>query len=166
MKNNVIARSGAMWLSILISLAVLLSFGQAFAASFTDNGDGTVTDNVTTLMWQKCSKGQANDASCSGTAGTLTWESAITYCETLSLAGHSDWRLPNIKTLRSIVDNTVTGPAINGTYFPATVSSNYWSATTNAVSTSNAWSVYFYNGYVDFSDKSSSPYVRCVRLGQ
>jgi len=126
--------------------------------SFTDNGDGTVTDNVTTLMWQK----QDDNI-------PKTWESAITYCETLSLAGHADWRLPNIKELRSIVDDTAFNPAISSTYFPAVVSSYYWSATTDAFNSSNAWFVDIDNGNVGTVIKSNSSYLsynnyaRCVR---
>ena len=62
--------------------------------SFTDNNDGTVTDNVTGLMWQKEDDDNVRD-----------WEAALSYCESLSLAGFSDWRLPNIKELDSITDD-------------------------------------------------------------
>ncbi len=137
--------------------------GTENGQGFTDNGDGTVTDNVTTMMWQKCSNGQ-NATDCSGTATTSRWESAITYCEGLSLAGNVDWRLPNKNELASIVDYSVYGPAISGTYFPSTVSSHYWSATTYASNTSSAWHVLFSYGNVGGSSKSSSSLgVRCVR---
>ena len=66
-------------------------------AHFTDNGDGTVTDNLTSLTWQKVL-----------VQDTITWEQALNYADTLSLAGHTDWRLPNIKELQSISDLTVT----------------------------------------------------------
>jgi hypothetical protein len=128
--------------------------GNPTTPSFTDNNDGTVTDNVTTLMWQKQDDGT-----------TRTWESAITYCENLNLpsGGYSDWRLPNIKELKSIVDNTTSNPAIDTGKFPATVSSMYWSATTYHFNTSSAWPVDFYDGLVGSRDKSLSTYVRCVR---
>jgi hypothetical protein len=58
-----------------------------------DNGDGTVTDQATGLMWQQADSG-----------ATYNWDGALAYCNDLSLAGHDDWRLPNAKELQSIVD--------------------------------------------------------------
>ena len=140
----------------LICLFSILSInGIVMAADFTDNGDGTTTDNVTNLVWQ-----QEDDNS------TRTWESALTYCEGLSLAGKSDWRLPNIRELETIVDETRYSPAIDPTYFPNTNSSSYWSSTTSAHLTSHAWRVYFDDGRVGDGNKSSDYYVRCVRGGQ
>jgi len=122
------------------------------ASFFIDMGDGTVTDNTTGLMWQ-----QADDAT------TRTWEQAITYCEGLSLAGFTDWRLPNVKELGSMVDNTVINPSINTVFFPSAISSNYWSSTTYAGNVTFAWYVVFSSGDVSSSVKTSSNYVRCVR---
>ncbi len=62
---------------------------------FVDNEDGTITDNATGLMWQ-----QADDGT------TRNWENALQYCENLTHAGYSDWRLPNAKELHSIIDYT------------------------------------------------------------
>jgi Zn-dependent metalloprotease len=150
--------------------------------SFTDNGNGTVTDNNTNLMWQKCSAGQNNDATCSGTALTYNWYQASgTYnasynpssqdvCGSLNLGGYSDWRLPTKKELMSIVDHSIPypGPTINAAYFPNTKSSYHWSSTTDAVYPDDgAWYVNFYNGLVDSPNKSNNYfYVRCVRGGQ
>ena len=74
---------------------------------FMDNGDGTITDLATGLMWQQADDGTARD-----------WEEALSYAEQLELGGYSDWRLPNAKELQSIVDYTrcpdITGsPAID-----------------------------------------------------
>ena len=75
--------------------------------NFIDNGDGTVSDYATGLMWQKADDGKGRD-----------WEESLAYSEDLELAGHSDWRLPNAKELQSIVDysrspQTTNSPAIN-----------------------------------------------------
>ena len=139
-------------------IAVLVSFYslEVTAGDFTDNGNGTVTDNITGLMWQQ----EDDDVE-------RNWEGAITYCEGLSLAGHDDWRLPNSNELTSIVDISLWAPAIDETYFPKTNSSLYWSSTTSVSLTSYAWYVSFDNGGVRDSSKSSSTrYVRCVRGGQ
>ncbi len=75
--------------------------------NFVDNGNGTISDLATGLMWQKTDDGVARD-----------WESALAYAENLDLDGKSDWRLPNAKELQSIVDysrgpQTTNSPAIN-----------------------------------------------------
>src|SRR3989338_5468335 len=129
--------------------------GQTMTKNFTDNGNGTVTDNDTGLMWQK----EDDDV-------TRTWESAIIYCEGLSLGSYSDWRLPNIKELESITDATKDNPAIDTTYFPNTNSSSslakYWSSTTYMNDSSSAWSVSYYSNIYMYY-KSYDYYVRCVR---
>jgi len=83
---------------------------------FTDNKDGTITDQATGLMWMVADSGwfKAGDVK----DGTLNWEDALAWSERLNFAGHSDWRLPNAKELQSIVDynrspDTTDSPAIN-----------------------------------------------------
>ena len=127
---------------------------QTTTKSLTDNGNGTVTDKDTTLIWQQ------------GEGVSMVWESALAYCEDLSLAGNTDWRLPNVKELESITDDTKYNPAINTTYFPNTNSSSYWSSTTLAAYSSIALGVHFYYGIVHDYFKSSDYDVRCVRGGQ
>jgi hypothetical protein len=81
---------------------------------FTDNGDGTVSDNATGLMWQQNDDGNTRD-----------WEDALSYSENLTLGEHSDWRLPNAKELQSIVDYTrcpdITNSAAIDPVFNATI---------------------------------------------
>ena len=60
------------------------------------------------------------------TAGPVTWEEAINYCENLSLTGFEDWELPNLKELRSLVDYNEYNPSIDVHYFPDTVLFQYW----------------------------------------
>ena len=137
----------------IIAALILLGTGTIFA--FTDNGDSTITDSRTGLMWQKQDDGTVR-----------TWENAISYCEGLTLAAQSDWRLPNIKELKTIVDNTKYSPAIDMTYFPNTQSSSYWSSSTDAGYTDNAWCVSFDSGNVGNDGKADTGYARCVRGGQ
>ncbi len=140
---------------ILIVCFLLFACVDVMAGDFYDNGDGTVTDNNTGLMWQQ------------DEAGSMDWEGALTYCEGLSLAGYTDWRLPNIKELESITDDTLYIPSIDTNFFPDVYASSYWSSTTYASYSFNAWYVYFSNGLVSgYFDKSFNHYVRCVRAGQ
>ena len=125
--------------------------------SYTDNGDGTVTDNKTGLMWLK-------DANNYNGGAMQTWEAALSGCESFSYAGYSDWRLPNGRELESIVDAGEQNPAINTTYFLNTESSQYWTSTTYVPNASYAWHVRFGNGVVDYGGtKTANLYVRPVR---
>lgn len=139
--------------------------------SYTNNNDGTITDNCTGLMWKRCSEGQTYNAetgNCDDSASTYTWENALTQCEGLTFpsGSYSDWRMPNIKELLSIVNYEASGsePAINTTYFPSTVSDYYWSSTSRFNVRNLVWLFGFSiwrNTVVD--DKSSSHYLYCVR---
>lgn len=126
--------------------------------SFTDNGNGTVTDAKTGLMWQQ------------GEPGYMTWPDALNYCESLTLpsGGQSDWRLPNIKELESITDDMRYSPASDTAYFPNAVASNYWSSTTGAYYPDFAWVVGYDGGVygINGKDDGNDYYVRCVRSGQ
>ena len=120
--------------------------------SYTDNGDGTVTDNVTGLVWQKTDDNT-----------TRNWDDAWTYCQALSLGGETDWHLPGANELMSIVYYGTINPAIDSFAFSGTNATLYWSATTYASSSGSAWGVNFYSGGVDGHSKSDPHYVRCVR---
>ncbi len=88
---------------------------------FIDNGDGSVSDSMSGLMWQQADSGQARD-----------WSGALTYCNDLVLAGHDDWRLPNIKELQSIVDYRRNDPAIDPQFFvQRDKKAWFWSSTTH-----------------------------------
>ena len=119
--------------------------------SYTDNGDGTVTDNVTGLMWQQVVP-----------SIKYAWADAVAYCPTLTLAGDSDWRLPSVIELSSIVDSGQLSPSINPTYFRSTPADRFWSASP-AGSPSYAWYGNFDSGHTDFNGVSNTGYVRCVR---
>ncbi|MDP6494955.1 MAG: DUF1566 domain-containing protein [Dehalococcoidia bacterium] len=75
--------------------------------NFVDNGDGTITDEATRLVWMQADSGTA-----------LNWQAALAYCENLDYAEYDDWRLPDAKELQSIVDYsrspaTTRSPAID-----------------------------------------------------
>jgi hypothetical protein len=120
--------------------------------SYTDNGDGTVTDNVIGLMWQQAVA-----------AGRYAWAQAVAYCETLTLAGHSDWRLPSMIELVSIVDYGKKSPSIDPTYFPSTPASVFWSSSPSSVSLAPMRYVDFNFGDTFSAGPSGSNSVRCVR---
>ncbi len=109
---------------------------------FVDNGDGTITDQATGLMWMQKDSGSfgVGDAS----DGRLNWQQALDWAENLSCAGYSDWRLPNAKELQSIVDYTrspdTTGSAAIAPVFNCTAIVGedgtadygfYWTSTTH-----------------------------------
>ncbi len=135
----------------LLAVVLLGLISQADAAGFQHNGNGTVTDLATGLVWQQ----QDDDVS-------KTHSQAVSYCQTLSLAG-GGWRLPAIKELASIADRTLYSPAIDRIYFPNTNSSGYWSASSYVSDSSGAWVVYFSSGNVGADIKAVTYYVRCVR---
>jgi len=125
---------------------------------FTDNLDGTVTDNLTGLVWEQ--------KTIDNKSITYNWQEALAYCENLSLAGHDDWRLPNIHELRSIIDYTRIHPSIDTTYFPNTITWFYWSSTTYG-EPAYAYPVDFNDGYVHNNyNKVGGYHVRAVRGGQ
>ena len=142
----------------------------ALDGRYTDHDDGTVTDKVTGLMWKQCSEGQSG-ADCSGGSATAsTWQGALQQPANINtqggFAGHSDWRLPNIKELASLAEERCYSPAINGTLFPNTVSSYYWSASPYANNSASAWYVNFGYGDGYYGNRASGKYVRLVRTGQ
>ncbi|WP_367270347.1 DUF1566 domain-containing protein [Sulfurovum sp.] len=133
-------------------ILITLGLSSLIWADLSRVGD-VVRDSSTGLEWQDDSIGS-----------TLTWESAITHCEELSLDG-GGWRLPTVNELVSLVDDSRASPAIDPV-FQNTASGNYWSSTTYARTTYHAWYVYFSDGRQDVYYKYANYYVRCVRVGQ
>jgi hypothetical protein len=105
-------------------------------------------------MWQR------------GDSGTgRTWEQANAYCDNLELDGYTDWRLPEIEALRTIVDYARFNPALSSIFDPRR-SHGYWSSNTYVSIPDDAWAVGFYYGEVYAPGKTGNDvYVRCVRSG-
>lgn len=135
-----------------------------------DNNDGTITDKKTGLMWKKCLEGVKGDNCEAGLPSSFTLQEALQQPGTVNASGgfadYTDWRLPNIRELRSIVEKQCYDPAINLNRFPATPNSYVWSGSPNADSSGLAWFVYFYLGYSYISHRYDDLAVRLVRGGQ
>lgn len=140
---------------------VLMLIIPAFVwGEFLDNGDNTITDTNTGLMWQKATL-----------ATTQNWEGAILACEALSLSDFNDWRLPSKAELMSIVDYSKYNPVVDAKF--TTENNYYWTSTTYAkadegstTTFSKAWAVKFEDGTVEGMPKTDKYYVRAVRGGQ
>ena len=140
-------------------------------SQLTDNADGTVTDTKTGLMWKQCAEGLSGSGCLTGAAQAYTWSAALNQVQTVNLtggfAGYTDWRLPNIKELRSIIEKQCYAPAINLTRFPNTAEyAVFWSSSPVAGLGSYAWLVGFGSGSDGWSNKYRAFQVRLVRSGQ
>lgn len=158
----------------------------------TDNGDGTVTDHATGLTWEKKTGvvGMPNPSDVHDVNNRYTWSATGTaadgtaftdflarvngqLCASSScpgLGGHSDWRVPTLSELQTIVDATQgqcsggSGPCINPIFVP-TVPGYDWSASANAGNPGSVWTVDFSNGASFNGGKANGSYVRAVRGG-
>lgn len=133
---------------------------------YAEHGDGTVTDLRTGLMWKQCSEGQTG-ASCTGAVSMMTWANALNAGASSVFAGFSDWRLPNVKELGSLVETGCYSPAINVARFPNTPNEFYWTSSKVAPDASGTWAIPFSHGYVGYvNGAGASIAVRLVRGGQ
>jgi hypothetical protein len=149
------------------------------ALAYVDNGDGTISDLNTHLMWEK----KSQDGSIHDQSNVYPWADAFgTFIGGLNanggFAGHTDWRLPNVKELQSIINYQNVDPAVSAAFnvncapgctvttCSCTQSGLYWSATSYVPGPFVAWVVGFLNGDVTFIGfKPIFTYVRAVRGG-
>lgn len=145
--------------------------------SFTDNGDGTITDNKTGLMWEKLS----NDGSIHDRDNFYSWGNAfatkVATLNSTAFAGYSDWRMPNRLELETLVNLGAFSPALYSAFNTACPAActvltcscsawdDYWSSTTRQGGPETAWVVDFFAGSTDANMKSDLLYVRAVRAG-
>ena len=114
----------------------------------------------------RCSLGQDPDSNCSGSASSHDWKQALEAAKDSTFANYSDWRLPNIKELASLVALDRHEPAINNAIFPNTVSDVYWSASPTAEPGISIWQTGFGSGDNYLSRHHYIHYVRLVRSSQ
>jgi hypothetical protein len=157
-----ISLSPASYVSIPIGL---LKTGQTISylsgddGSYQKGGVRTFTRGGTTgIVWQRCSAGQNDDESCSGTALTYSLVEANSYCNSLMLAGKK-WRLPTVNELNDLVDYGKFTPTIDLIVFPNTQSGGYWSSHLDSNLTSPGVFIDFSNGEIV---GISEGYIRCI----
>ena len=126
----------------------------------TLDGDDVVIDLATGLMWAA----DGNEAGCND-GGGLNWVDTIAYANTLDFAGFTDWRVPNINGLLSIVNHSESIPSTYGAFFVNTVAGNYWSSTHPDVFINGARMVEFVDGDSHSLADVNICGLRCVRLG-
>lgn len=158
------------------AIAVQSCVGKSSTASadqFTlpETIPGKAYHTTSGLEWSRCVVGQtwnATTSSCDGEGERLSWQAALKISDTYRVGNHTDWRLPNLKELVSLVQRQCVDPGIDLTVFPATPSDSYWSSTPNTAANKSdeAWSVGFYNGRIESRNKQQDYYVRMVRYAE
>ena len=146
------------------------------ATRFTSNGNGTITDNLTGLIWLQNANCTDSIGGITKASGTLAWANALTWSNNLasSKCGLTDgssagqWRLPTRKELKSLVNrgqaNSATWLQTKG--FTNVMASGYWSSSTDAGYTNDAWIVDISDGLMISDYKGYSYFVWAVRGGQ
>jgi len=132
---------------------------------YRTNKNGTITDLVTGLMWEK----KTDDNGPRDKNNIYTWKDALNYCENLSLASYSDWRIPNPKELERIVSLQQSNPAADTSIFTNTNSGLYWTGTScSGCHKMKAFAIDFSDGSLYYGNKYRSKvygkhFVRAVR---
>ena len=146
--------------SVGISIRCVRGVSSIQAPNLADNGNGTATDSVNHLMWEQ--HANENEA-----LATRDWNAAIQYCQDLVLGGYSDWRLPDVTELTTIVDYSRSSHAIDSRVFynSSTWSYYYWTSTPLAAPYPylRIWEIDFVNGAIGGSPFHFLNLTRCVR---
>lgn len=129
------------------------------ATRYTANGDGTLIDHQTGLMWRECSDGLTGDKCASGAAQSHTWQDALQRVAAVNAnpaglgLGYGDWRLPNRNELGSIIDYSRRDPAIDTAKFVGVRAVGYWTSTPDASNPGRAWFVDMKDGGTAFASQ-------------
>lgn len=139
---------------------------QRFARTEPVDDQPVVADAVTDLVWQGCVAGLTGRGCDSGSVSLMNWQEILSYCENLDWGGHTDWYLPNVIELNSIVDDNHREPTVDPEAFPAMP--DLWlssSSSCYACGILRAWDVHPYRGYVNGADIKTRAFsaALCVR---
>ena len=147
---------------LLLSTSLLLC--SPVEKSYTGE---TFTDNSTGLEWMRCAIGLSGNSCQTGTITASTWEEAITGCENITAGGHSDWRLPSIRELTSSsIYYYSSSPQLDKDVFPNSSLDNnqyYWTSTSVADAPEWAWVLKPWLGEIQYRQKTTTGFIRCVR---
>ena len=140
-------------------------------SDFIDNNDGTVTHKKTGLQWKKCAEGLSGASCATGTAATYAWQAALNQAVTVNagagFAGHTDWRVPNIKELMSIIEDQCSSPAVNEVLFPATPAASFWTSSPSmGLLNGFAWHINFADSLESIISMGTTYHLRLVRGGK
>ena len=131
------------------------------------HGDGTITDTTTSLMWKQCPEGQSSLDCSTGAAALFRWDQALQTATAVNtsggFAGYSDWRMPSIAELTSIIETQCTSPAINLAVFPNTGNLFFWTNSPDANDDSATWFVEFKFGNTGTAGRDQVYPIRLVR---
>jgi hypothetical protein len=144
--------AGSYHYGAIVELSTKASRNPVTIVRYQDNGDGTVLDFKTGVMWQKSDDGVFR-----------IWADALSYCDELELGGYDDWILPSMEQMSTITDYSRYDPATDPAFDYR--SNHYWSSSTVAFNTGFAWNVNLNSGQLFPSDKRLDYYVCCVRSG-
>lgn len=144
-----------------------LCVGRIFTVAGTVSNDGTYTvaaiaNNIITTVEDLANEGPINTDF--ATTNDLIWDLVDEANSGNGLAGYTDWRVPNIVELKSIIKINGDSPSIDSIVFPSTPSAYHWSSSTAPLTIINAWAIYFsYATTADINKKQKKSFVRLVR---
>lgn len=156
--HRLLANTGAVIIGSLLATSAVAVVDKAPACTdvfanmplstqYLDHGNGTLTDQETGYTWFRCSAGQVwADGKCKGRAVLRNYEDAQAWAAQAQVADTSNWRIPEIDEMSSIIEKDCRSPAVDINAFPGIEPENYWSNEDNFWIGSMAWSLFFFKG--------------------
>jgi hypothetical protein len=151
--------------ALIMILLSTLDCKKSGNSPLKDNGNGTLTDTRTNLMWQQKS-----------TTAKMNWEAALNYAKNLNFAGYTNWRLPTLDEFKALLIGHLYDNVQNGAEKPSTwLNKNgfkdinddpYWSSSPNETNNETAWALVMKTGYIGNLFKNTDYNVLCVRAAQ